>query len=133
MLKDWKPIFIENSKIPVWLSKIAPIEISAIALGLVVISRGTMDERLRNHETIHFQQYLDLFFIGFWIIYLWDWLWGKYHHKDGRKAYFSIRAEQEAYTHDNNLEYLSNRKRWAWLSDYKVKEFGKEDDIDLFS
>ncbi len=51
-----KPIFIENSKIPVWLSKLAPIEISAITLGPIVLSRGKISEKTKLHETIHFMQ-----------------------------------------------------------------------------
>lgn len=120
-MKHWKPIMIENSKIPVWLSYVSPIEIGAIALGIVVISRDEMSEQTRNHEIIHFQQYLDLLFIGFWLVYLWDWLVGLYHHRKGNIAYYCIRAEQEAYVNDHNFDYLSERKRWAWLFDYKVK------------
>ena len=120
-MKHWTPIFIENSQIPVWLSKLAPIEITAITLGLLVISRGEMDERTRNHETIHYQQYLDLLFIGFILVYLWDWLVGLFWHRHGRIAYYSIRAEQEAYLNDNDYNYLENRKRWVWLWNHKVK------------
>ena len=120
-MKNWKPIFIENSRIPVWLSKVAPINIGAITLGFLVISRDEMSETTRNHETIHFQQYLDLLFVGFVLLYLWDWVVGLFIHKKGNIAYYCIRAEQEAYVNDMNLEYLQTRKRWAWLWDYKVK------------
>ena len=68
---------LENSKIPVWLSKLSPIKIGAITLGFVVISRDIMTEQTR--------------------------------------------AEQEAYMNDHNMDYLSERKRWVWLRDYKVK------------
>ena len=80
-----------------------------------------MTEQTRNHETIHFQQYLDLLFVGFIILYLWDWLVGLFVHRVGSIAYYSIRAEQEAYMNDHNMDYLSERKRWVWLRDYKVK------------
>lgn len=129
-MKNWKPIFIENSRIPVWLSKVSPITIGAITLGFVVIARGEMDEKLRNHETIHYQQYLDLFFIGFWFVYLWDWFIGLLIHKQGNISYYCIRAEQEAYVNDSNLEYLATRKRWAWLWDYKVKSPPYLDNLD---
>ena len=114
-MKNWKPIFIENSRIPVWLSKIAPIEIGASTLGFVVISRDEMSEITRNHETIHFQQYLETLFVGFLLLYLWDWLKGLVIHKSGQIAYYSIRAEQEAYLNDNNLNYLQERDRFKWL------------------
>ena len=69
-MKNWKPLFIENSKIPVWLSYLAPIDIGAITLGPVVISRGEMSEQTKRHETIHFQQYLELAFVGFLVMYV---------------------------------------------------------------
>jgi len=131
-MKNWKPIFIENSKIPVWLSKVSPIDIGAITLGLLVISRNEMSEITKNHETIHFQQYLDLFFIGFIPLYLWDWLVGLFIHKQGNISYYCIRAEQEAYVNDTNLEYLATRKRWAWLWNYKVKSPPYLDKLDQF-
>ena len=74
-MKHWKPWFIENSKIPVWLSYVAPIDINAITLGPVVISRDEMSEQTKRHETIHFQQYLELLFVGFVVLYVGFWLW----------------------------------------------------------
>mgnify|MGYP001160126595 CR=1 FL=1 len=74
-----------------------------------------MSEITRNHETIHFQQYLETLFVGFLLLYLWDWLKGLVIHKSGQIAYYSIRAEQEAYLNDNNLNYLQERDRFKWL------------------
>jgi hypothetical protein len=134
--KNWKPIFIENSKVPVWLSKIAPLNIGAITLFFLVFSRGKMDETTKRHETTHFQQTLETLIVGLIFLYLLDWLWGliKYR-KDwegqkttrGReytsaanKAYYHIRAEQEAYSNEADVNYLQNRKRWRWMWKYKV-------------
>jgi len=106
---------IEKSRVPVWLSAIAPIYISAITLGFVVFSRGEMDEQTRRHETIHFQQFLETLFVGFILLYIWDYLVGLFRHQNGVEAYHKIRAEREAYTHDDNEVYLFNRKRYAWI------------------
>ena len=115
-MRNWKPIYIENSRILVWLSYLAPIKIQAITLGVIVISRNEMSEVTKNHETIHFQQYLETLFLGFLILYFWDWFIGLVKYRDGQKAYLSIRAEQEAYKNQENLEYLpTDRKRWCWL------------------
>ena len=110
------PIFIENSKIPVWLSKIAPINISAITLGPIVLSRGVLSERVKRHETIHFMQYKELFFIGFLLIYLYDYLYAAIIKKKGfsRESYLAIRFEQESYDNDHDLEYLEKRQKNAW-------------------
>ena len=134
--KNWKPLFIENSKVPVWLSKIAPLNIGAICLFVVVFSRGKADEVTRRHETVHFQQCIDTLVIGTLLLYAWDWIWGliKYR-KDlkgqkttrgydytsaANKAYHRVRAEQEAYTNELDVDYLQNRKRWQWMWKYKV-------------
>ena len=64
-MRSWKPWFFENSKIPVWLSKITPIEINAITLFFFVFSRGELSDRTKRHETIHFQQFLETAVVGF--------------------------------------------------------------------
>ena len=75
-MKNWKPILIENSKVPVWLSYLSPIDIWAINFGPFVWCRGVMNERTKVHETIHYQQQLELLFVGQWILYV---LFSRYH------------------------------------------------------
>ena len=110
------PIFIENSKVPVWLSKVSPIEIGAISFGLWVWSRPgyTVDDRLRRHETIHYRQQVELLFIFQWILYGLFWLIGRVRYRDGSKAYYESPFEREAYTNDDDENYLDNRPFWAW-------------------
>ena len=114
-LKLSKPWFIENSNIPVYLSLISPIEIGAITLGPFAVSRGEMSETTRNHETIHWQQYIDTGIIGFPILYFFYWLRGLIKYRDGGMAYMMIPFEQEAYENDDHAFYLLNRKRWNWF------------------
>jgi len=118
-MKHWKPILIENSRFPFWLSKLAPIEIYAITLGPVVISTGEMSEQTKRHETIHYQQYLETGFVGFLLIYLWDYILGYARYKNGAVAYSKLRAEIEAYGNDKDETYLENRIRWKWLKKSK--------------
>jgi len=119
-MKSWKPLFFEDSKIPIWLSKIAPIDIGAICLGPFVISRGAIGERLRIHETIHFQQYLETGFIGFLLIYAYDYIRCMIKYRNGAIAYRHLRAEQESYENESDVGYLLRRKRWEWLIKYKI-------------
>ena len=119
-MKDWKPIFIENSWVPKVLSLVSPISIGAITLGFIVFSRGEMDEQIRQHETIHFQQFLETLFIGFLILYFFDYIRGRFKYKNRTIAYYNIRAEQEAYENERVPNYLEYRKRWKWLRRYKV-------------
>tara|TARA_Y100000034_G_scaffold88838_1_gene106714 strand:+ start:2288 stop:2638 length:351 start_codon:yes stop_codon:yes gene_type:complete len=113
-MKLWKPWFFENSKLPVWLSYISPINIGAITLGPIVISRNEMSESTKRHETIHYQQYIELLFVGFWPLYLFYWARNMAKGLDGSVAYKYIPFELEAYAHDEDPEYLQNRKRYAW-------------------
>ena len=109
-----KPWFVENSKVPIVLSYLSPIDINAIALGPFVWCRGTMDEILRNHETIHYHQQLELLFIGQWLLYVFYWLKGLITYKDGEVAYAESPFEREAYQNEADLDYLKNRERFAW-------------------
>ena len=106
---------IENSRIPIWLSYLVPITIGAITMGFIVFSRGEMDERTKRHETIHFQQFVETLFLGFLLLYIWDYISGLVRYRNGELAYRQIRAEREAYLHDNESDYLERRKRWHWI------------------
>ena len=108
------PIFYENSKIPVWISKIAPIKIRAISFGLWVFDRGVTDDRIKRHETIHYLQQKELFFIGQWVLYAFFWLWGFIKYKNGKEAYYRCPFEQEAYYYQLQEDYLETRKPYAW-------------------
>ena len=118
-MKKWKPIFIENSKLPIWLSKIAPINIFAISLGWFVFSRSTLSAVIKRHETIHFQQQLELAFIGFYVLYTLSWLHGLIKYRDGATAYRENVFERESFSCDVIEGYLSKRKRYAWVKHFK--------------
>ena len=112
--KDWKPIFIENSKVPAILSWISPIEIWAINLIFFVFCRGKLSESTRTHETIHYQQWLELFFIGFAILYPAFWIRNLFKGMNTIDAYFNIPFEIEAYKNQDVNNYLENRPRYSW-------------------
>jgi len=118
-MKNWKPKFINNSKIPVWLSKLSPINIWALSFGFWVWCRGKASETTKRHETIHFQQQLELLFIFQWILYGLFWVIGLIKYKSGKEAYYKNLFEQEAYSNQHNTNYLKNRKRYSWWK-YKV-------------
>ena len=101
-------IFIENSKVPVILSKIAPIEIWAINIGPFVWCKGRLTETTKRHESIHWEQQKELFIIGQWALY------GFFYFKNllklgwkGREfAYRANPFEMEAYRNENVVQYL---------------------------
>ena len=95
-----------------------------------------MDEVTKRHETIHFQQTLETGVLGMILLYVWDYLVGcwKYrndwkgqkntrgweYHSAANKAYHRIRAEQEAYNNELDVDYLATRPRYEWIKKYKV-------------
>ena len=113
-MKTWKPKYIENSRVPVWLSYLSPIDIWAISLGPFVWCRGVLDDKMKRHETIHYQQQLELLFVGQWILYVVFWLWNLALYRNGAIGYMNNPFELEAYANDDNEDYLLTRKRYAW-------------------
>ena len=114
MFRKSKPVFIENSKVPVVLSKLAPIDIGAITIGPIVFSRGEISPTTRRHETIHWQQYIETFILGFLLLYFGFYITSLLKGRRGRDAYMEIPFEKEAYENQEDESYLENRKRYAW-------------------
>lgn len=90
---------------------------------LFVRGNKTLSKDTINHESIHSEQYKDLLYILFLVLYVLEYLFkifvsifvnrGKYsvlHY-----AYKSISLEQEAYYNENNDNYLNVRKRYNWF------------------
>ena len=107
-----KPIIIQNSKIPVYLSIF--INITAITLFPFNISRNEMDVVTIRHEMIHIEQQRELLVVFFYILYVWYWLKGKVKGMSNDDAYMGIPFEQEAYRKMYDEEYLENREKYAW-------------------
>ena len=105
---------IENSKVPVILSRVAPIEIWAFSFGIFVWCRGEMSETTKRHESIHFHQWVECFFLGFPILYGFYWLRGVIAKRSGREAYYANPFEEEAYMHQDDKNYLENRPFYHW-------------------
>jgi hypothetical protein len=119
------PVFVDNSKLPAFLSKLSPINIYAISLGLFVFCREVLSDRGRQHETIHYRQWMELLLVGFMLLYPLFWLILLIRHKDGAKAYKLIPFEVEAYTHEHDEGYLDNRPWFGWWK-YRGTLAGKD-------
>lgn len=107
-----KPIIIQNSKIPQYLSIF--IDITAITLYPFIISKNEMCEFTVNHEKIHIEQQKELFVLFFYILYVGYWLKGKLKGMTNDDAYAFIPFEQEAYSNHYDLDYLKTRPKHAW-------------------
>ena len=112
-----KPIIIQNSSIPKYLSIF--IDIWAITLYPFIICKGELSEQTINHEKIHLAQQRELWLVGFYFLYAMWWLkYRIFYGMDNTEAYHSLPFEKEAYAHDADFKYLKNRERFAW-SKYK--------------
>lgn len=109
------PLFYENSKLPVHLSKIVPIDVYAFSFAIWVVCRGEMSEKTKNHETIHYKQQLEMLFVFQWIMYGLFHLWGLIKYRNGQEAYYENPFEREAYDNDQDLDYLKERKHYSWV------------------
>ena len=67
-----------------------------------------------NHELIHVAQQRELLYLPFFIWYVAEWLSLLCEYRDMEKAYLNIRFEQEAYRHERDLDYLSNRRHYCY-------------------
>jgi hypothetical protein len=68
-----------------------------------------------NHEKIHLRQQLELFVLPFFIWYAIEFLYKYLKFKSSKKAYYDICFEVEAYSNENNLDYLKKRRFWNFL------------------
>ncbi len=64
-----------------------------------------------NHEKIHTEQMRELWYIGFYILYVLEWVYRLVFHT--RTAYRGISFEREAYANQSNYRYLAKRRRFA--------------------
>lgn len=85
--------------------------------GLLFVRKGAvMSEEDINHESIHTAQMKEMLYIFFYIWYIIEWVIRLF--KKGN-AYRNISFEQEAYSNEDNLEYLKDRKHYAWFKHIK--------------
>lgn len=71
------------------------------------------DQRLINHEKIHWEQQKELGGILFYVLYLIEWFIKLFFY--GKQSYQNLAAEREANLHEKDYSYLEKRKRYIWL------------------
>ena len=73
------------------------------------------DVVLLNHERIHLRQQSELLVLPFYLFYILEWLIRCCIYWDAYEAYQRMSFEQEAYRHEKDLEYLSQRRAFSFL------------------
>ena len=73
------------------------------------------DDVLINHEKIHLRQQGELLILPFYFLYLLEWAIRTVRYLDSYKAYQNLSFEREAYMHENQMDYLANRKPFSFI------------------
>ena len=110
-----KPIIIKSKIITKLLSIF--ISVSAITLAPFIIANDNIEEypRWLNHEQIHVEQQVEMLVVPFYLLYGLFYLKNRLKGMDSFDAYRQIPFEREAYANDQDLDYLENRKHYAWF------------------
>ena len=119
-----KPIVMTNSKIPKLTSFF--INVSAITIFPFIFIKDKGNIITLNHEKIHWAQQKELLIIGFYLLYVINWLFNLIRCRDFYIAYRSIIFEREAYKKEVYIDYLENRKNYAWVK-YAFTNHAKKD------
>ena len=99
------------------INNILPLKgFKCINLFGILFCRRILNKIDINHETIHTKQGQELLWIGFYLWYIIEYLIRLIMYRDTKLAYKNISFEREAYQNQSNLDYLSNRKHYNWLS-----------------
>lgn len=91
---------------------------TAINLFGVVVARRDrlpLSRHTLHHEAIHTHQIKELFYIGFYVWYLVEWLLRLIQYRDFKRAYKNICFEREAFCNDADADYLKQRKLFAFI------------------
>lgn len=104
-------------------NKIIPFGRNFLAINLfgIVFAKGECSAVILNHESIHTAQMRELGYIGFYIIYVIEWLARLAITRNRMLAYRDISFEREAYACQHDLSYLKKRPCFAQLSYIRKK------------
>jgi len=85
---------IYNSNIPKWFGFDG---MTLWPFVFVIYSKSKTPAWLIRHEEVHLRQQKEWFLIGFYVVYLYDYVIGRINGKSHDAAYRAIRFEVEAY------------------------------------
>lgn len=88
--------------------------------GILFVRKGCkVNTKMIRHEAIHTIQIKELLYVFFYLFYALEWFTRVVTFQT--KPYKNISFEQEAYSNENYLDYLKERKHFAWIK-YLVKK-----------
>lgn len=109
---------VNSVKRPLLLvSRFVPYSAIAVYPFVILKSRElSANSVLIHHEKIHHRQQIELLILPFYLLYIFNYLFNLLKYRQHYKAYREIVFEREAYAHENDLEYLSQRKFFAFIN-----------------
>lgn len=84
-------------------------------LGMIFTRKSELPLVTINHEKIHIYQERELAYFLFWVLYLLEWLVKSILYFNFYTGYKNISFEREAYSNEENLNYLTIRKPYNWV------------------
>jgi len=96
-----------------------PIAITLAPAGIYIEPEYFDDPQVRNHESIHWYQQIEMLIIFFYLWYIIEWLIRIFIN--WKRAYMSISLEREAYNNDGDMNYPLRRDPWSWLNYMRQK------------
>lgn len=96
---------------------IIPFGRSMVAINLfgIVFAKKELSGISMNHEYIHTLQQRELLWVGFYILYVAEWLIRLAMTRNMLTAYAAISFEREAYGNETDKKYAQHRRCWAWI------------------
>ena len=90
--------------------------------GVIFVRHGKqLTERTIRHELIHTKQMKEMLYVFFYLWYGVEWLIRLVQYRDRMMAYYNISFEREAYTNQDDINYLKNRKWWQWVKYIRIE------------
>lgn len=107
-------IVIKNKFIP--FGKYSTINL----FGILFTKEDTLSESTIRHETIHLKQMQEMLWVFFYLWYAIEYVIVRLCHSKQNDAYHDVSFEEEAHNNDMNIDYLKQRKHFAWLKYIRV-------------
>lgn len=116
-----------NKQIKVVYNKVIPFGnyIAINLFGIIFSKLKVLNRYTINHESIHTAQMKEMAYIFFYLWYGIEYCIIRLFHKKQGDAYKDVSFEEEARYNQKDLNYLQNRKHYAWFKYIKIKSYGK--------
>ena len=103
-------------KVKIVRNNIIPLKgFCAMTMFPFIFTRRNLREKEMYHELIHCRQQVEMLILPFFIWYVLEWLIRIIIYFDTKKAYKNISFEKEAYSNQEDKDYLKERNFYSWI------------------